>query len=128
MEEVIEEGKFGLPSLGIPAEILFHPKFSHVEMMLFGFIRNLSKSSRGCWASNRWLGELLRVGPQTISNGLKKLEDYKFIKREYKKKKLTDEKERAIFIDNSYHELYKPIVELFHKAHIDNDSFTKKLF
>ena len=37
-----KECYLGLPDIGIPAEVLFHPELSEVEKLIFGFLRNLS--------------------------------------------------------------------------------------
>ena len=43
-----EMNENGLPSIGIPAEILFHPELSNTEKILFGFIRNLAYTILEC--------------------------------------------------------------------------------
>lgn len=73
---------FGLPHITIPAEVLFHPELTPREKMLFGFIWNLTRSAEGmfsCWASNRHLGELLRVKPETITGMVSNLQKHGFI-------------------------------------------------
>ena len=73
---------FGLPHITIPAEVLFHPELTPREKMLFGFIWNLTRSAEGmfsCWASNRYLGELLQVKPETISGAVANLQKHGFI-------------------------------------------------
>lgn len=102
----IEKNSWGLPDIGIPAEVLFHPKLSCMEKILFGFIRNLSRSERGCWASNNWLGGLLGVKGQTISNAVAKLKYYELIEVGYLQ--LGDGKQvRRIFINPEYPAIYE---------------------
>lgn len=105
---------FGLPSIGIPAELLFHPELTMTERVLFGYLRNLSQSSRGCYASNRWLGQLLQVGPQTISNSIAALKEWGFITVETTQKRGSKEVDRRIFIDDEYPKRYKKMVEMIH--------------
>ena len=38
---------FGLPDIGIPSEVLFHPELTNTEKMLFGYLRNLSQTEKG---------------------------------------------------------------------------------
>lgn len=107
-EPSTQEHSFGLPSIGIPAEVLFHPELSQTEKLLFGFIRNLSQSSRGCWASNRWLGLLVDAKNSTISSAVSKLHAEGFILVEHTPKKgSTQETERRIWIDPTYMERYR---------------------
>lgn len=127
----------GLPDIGIPAEVLFHPDLTPIEKILFGLIRNLSHSPRGCWASNRYLGDMLRVGPQTISNGVSKLRDLGFFKVILTTVGSSMEVNRQIFIDTNYlrryqnqadpllNNLYTPIINLmgvYKKSYKKEDS------
>ena len=96
--------QFGLPAIGIPAEVLFHPKLSNTEKILYGLIRNLAHSEKGCFASNKWLGGLLGSQPQTISNGIKNLRDWEIITIEYY---ISEEKQmRHIFLNPEYPNIY----------------------
>jgi hypothetical protein len=92
--------EFGLPDIGIPAEVLFHPMLTHTEKILFGLIRNLASGERGCYASNKWLAGLLGVGPQTISNSIGNLQEWKLIIIERQREK------RNIYLNPSYLQLY----------------------
>lgn len=114
-----KEAIWGFTGIGIPAEVLLHPELTNTEMMLFGLIRNISQTSRGCWASNRWLGEFLRVQARTISQGVSNLNKYGFIKiRVVKKQGLTQETERRIYIDESYITKYRRVVEQLNEKFI----------
>ncbi len=107
-----ETPKFGVPSIGIPAELFFNAKFTRTEQMAFGLIRNLAQSSKGCWATNSYLARILRVNPQTITNAVSKLKKYQYInvKMETKDKITT----RRIFINNEYPKLYSKLVKYVH--------------
>jgi len=89
--------QFGLPDIGIPAEVLFHPKLSSTEKILYGLIRNLAHGERGCFASNNWLAGLLGLNPQTISNSIGDLRKSGFINI-YFNKNNNEVEERSIFI------------------------------
>ena len=109
-----KEIEIGLPSIGIPAEVLFNPKLTQSEKILFGFFRNLSKSKRGCWATNEYLGNLTNLGKQTISNSIANLHKFEYISiKRFKNKQ--GEQERNIFINSKYQEKYKPLVEITHE-------------
>ena len=100
--------QFGLPAIGIPAEVLFHPELSNTEKILYGLIRNLAHSEKGCFASNKWLGGLLGAQPQTISNGIKNLKDWEVIVIEYTR---TEEKQtRHIFLNPEYPRIYNEML------------------
>lgn len=100
---------FGLPDIGIPSEVLFHPKLTNTEKMLFGFLRNLSQTEKGCWASNRWLGGLLGVGPQTITNAISNLKKHHYILTI--EERTTDGRNvRRIFINPEYPLIYRNLV------------------
>lgn len=105
---------FSLPDIGIPAELLFNPEISHTEKILFGFIRNLSQREQGCTASNRWLGGLIDVGPQTVSNSVAKLKDWYYINVYYHTKP-DGMQTRRIFVNPKFPELYRQLVIEGHK-------------
>jgi len=111
--------ELGLPSIGIPSEVLFNPMLSSTEKILFGFIRNLSQGKRGCWATNNYLASLFipKVTTQTISNSIAKLKKYVYINVEFVKQSSQSgsSKERRIYINNDYPKLYRPIVEMVHQ-------------
>jgi len=100
--------QFGLPDIGIPAEILFHPKLTNTEKMLYGFIRNLAHSEKGCYASNNWLSGLLGVKSQTVSNGLANLRKWEIILIEYIKCDGKDE--RRIYLNPEYPQIYNQML------------------
>lgn len=121
-----KEFELGLPSIGIPSEVLFNPFLTATEQKLFGFIRNLSQSKRGCWATNNYLASLFipKLTSQTISNGIAKLKKYAYINVEYLKQTTQKGivKERRVYINNDYPKLYRPIVELIHQELFSNQN------
>ena len=104
-----KECYLGLPDIGIPAEVLFHPELSEVEKLLFGFLRNLSVRKEGCTASNAFLAGLIRRKGQTVSNAVAKLKQWHFILAEYER---TDSGNliRRIFINPKYPQIYRELV------------------
>src|SRR4030042_1375048 len=90
------EPKIGMPSVGIPSEVFLNPKLSNTEKLLFGLIRNLSKSSKGCWASNAYLAKWLWCSTQTVSNGIQTLKNYRYIVIKY----IKEEDTRTITLTN----------------------------
>ncbi len=120
-----DEQKISLPAIIIPGEILFNPFISSTEKILFGFICSLSKSNRGCWASNLFLSQLIGRNRTSTSLLLSNLKDYGYIKIiEIKKRDGTFE--RRIYERTEYHELYKPIVEAVHNYLYSYYDFSKK--
>lgn len=128
-QSIKSEYKFGVPSIGMPAEILFNINLTPTDQKLFGFIRNLSQSSKGCWASNAFLAELLFVNPQTISNSVAKLKKYQYIYVENEtRKNITT---RRIFINKDYPKIYEELTRYVHdclltETKIDQEELRKK--
>lgn len=108
-EEITEKHEWGLPNIVIPAEVLFHPELRHNEKILFGFIQNLSKTERGCWASNRYLGELIGVGIQSASDAISNLKNKKFILVSYHND--NGKQVRIIQINEKYTEIYAHMIQ-----------------
>lgn len=109
----------GLPGIHIPGEILFNPFFNFTEKALFGFIKNMDKTKRGCWAGNDYLAQLMGVKQQTITNAVTKLEQYGYIRVIRKKLK------RNIYINTSLYTNYRELVVLFHEVYV-NKKIDKK--
>ena len=107
------EPKIGMPSVGIPSEVFLNPKLSNTEKLLFGLIRNLSKSSKGCWATNAYLAKWLWCSTQTVSNGIQTLKNYRYIVIKYIKE--GNEDTRHIYESMQYPEIYRPLVVKAHE-------------
>ena len=84
--------QFGLPDIGIPAEILFHPKLSNTEKILFGLIRNLAHGEKGCYASNSWLVNPIYTIIYIIVNVFYKQRKIKYINKYILKNRLKKQK------------------------------------
>jgi len=112
MEDFNEDTKqeYGLPSIGIPAEILFNPLFSWGEKSLFGFIRILSAQPSGCFATNHYLANLIGMTRNSLSRSISRLKKAQYITieeidyRGYKK--------RVIRINPRAGEIYQPLINL----------------
>ncbi len=72
-----------LPSIVIPGEVLFHTELSETEKILFGILRALAQTEKGCWATNKFLAGQLGKKEQTAVNAIAKLKQWKFITAEY---------------------------------------------
>jgi hypothetical protein len=107
----------GFIGVYIPGEVLFNPHISSTEKLLFGFINNLAKSGRrGCFASNRYLGNFTNQIPTKVSLSIKNLLDFKYITIKYiQKNNQTQETERQIFVDDTFHERYSKVVILINE-------------
>lgn len=114
MEKIDEPQTFSLPGIGIPAEVLFHPELTFCEKVLFGFLRNLSQTEKGCWASNQWLGGLIGVGRRTISNGIAKLKKLQYISVQTETAS-DGGTTRRIFINPAFPQRYRALVVQRHK-------------
>jgi hypothetical protein len=127
-EPTIEKHEQTPVGIGIPVEIACNYDLTQTEKILFGYIQNLSKKSGGCWASNRYLGKIVGVGEQSITNSLRSLQNYMYINIELEKS--TRGISRKIFINPNYLTIYKPLVEIFYDNLnlLDAEPFIKKLY
>ena len=125
IEPKVKKQRFGLPDIGIQAEVLFNPELTHAEKILFGFIRNLSHSENGCWASNQYLGALIDAGAQTITNAITKLEKYHYIVI-IRGSDAFGQTNRNIFINPEYKKIYKKYIMEIYKNF--NDGVLKNLY
>ncbi len=118
MNEENNQVRVGLVGIYIPGEVLFNPHLSSTEKLLFGFINNLAKSGkRGCFATNRYLGEFVDLIPTKVSLSIKHLLDFKYITVQHvQKSNQTQETERQIFIDDTFHKRYSKTVILINET------------
>lgn len=99
--------KIGLPAIGIPGQVLFHPDLTHTEMILFGFLQMLAHTDDGCcWSTNKHLSNLILRDKKTIQRATKSLEELGFIKVESSKAITSRRVHRRIFIDPTYTKKY----------------------
>ncbi|MEE9193526.1 MAG: helix-turn-helix domain-containing protein [Thermodesulfobacteriota bacterium] len=106
---------FGLPDIGIPAEVLFNFELTDNQKILFGIIRNLSHSAKGCWASNNYLARCINKKTGTITNAISKLKRYGYIIVETEKLDGGGES-RHIFIDKTYPQRYSEFIKKIFKG------------
>jgi len=102
--------EWGLPGIYIPAEVLFNPELTNTEKILFGFIKILSASEDGCFASNAWLAEKLEVKNQTITNSVSNLLKLKYITVITQKNKFNFDV-RHIFVNPKYPMIYDSMIK-----------------
>lgn len=115
--------RFGLPDISIPAEVLFNPNLTLTQKVLFGFIRNLAQTEKGCWASNKYLAKCVGVEKQTITNSVGKLKELYYIKVEYRTL-ANGVQGRRIFIDERYPAIYSKYIRQVYK-NINNGILTR---
>jgi len=77
--------QMGMSGLFIPAEILLHPDTNDLDGYVFGLVSNLEHTTRGCWASNKYLGIKLNRSFVSISKSVNRLIKLDFLKAEYTK-------------------------------------------
>ncbi len=120
-EEDNSEGRFYFHFLSVPAEAFLNPSLTQTDMFLFALIKNMSGTPKGCWASNGYFADILRIGKRTISGSISRLESEGYIY-------LSTNKyiKRRIYIDLSYKDRYFSLVELFNKAYVDNNESSRK--
>ena len=63
----------------IPNAILQDKELNHTQMILYGYIKNLSNKEWYCWAKNETLAEYLNVDNRTVQRHLNKLKDKGYI-------------------------------------------------
>lgn len=106
-----ERNPFGLPNIVIPAELLFNEELTNSEKILFGFLSNLSSNEQGyCWASNRYLGRLNNVRPETVSNMISKLCHLGYLRVEHEVR-YDGTQVRKIWIDPTYAQRYQGMLQ-----------------
>ena len=117
-----EKNENGIFAIGIPGEVEFNPLLSDKEKRLFGHIRGLSATIKGCFMSNRNLGHRIGCNPQIISNGVAKLQKYKYIKVILKSKRNgTAEQTRHIYIDQTFYSRYEIIIPIWNDLFLKNN-------
>jgi len=113
-KEENKEVEFGLPDILIPAEVLFNSNLTETEKILFGFLRNLSITKKGCWASNRYLGRVIDKKASTVSAAISNLKNLEYIKVYYEVRD-DGSQIRRIFINTKFPTVYRNLVETWHK-------------
>lgn len=111
-----EKHDITLTGIGVPVEVLYNPELTQTDKILFGIIQNLSKRSKGCTASNKYLADLIFSKEQTVSNSIQTLRKYKYI--------IVDSKNgiyRSIFINPQREEIYKELVFIVNEYIINPD-------
>lgn len=65
--------------INIPSKVLHNKNLKPNSKILYGEIARLSKKDGYCYASNKYLGELLNINEKSVSRLLKELKDGKYI-------------------------------------------------
>lgn len=68
--------QLGFTGIWIPAEIVMNDKISWTEKCIYAYIHALSKSPKGCFASNQYFSKVFGISKSSISkyiSSLKKL-------------------------------------------------------
>lgn len=73
-----EENKIGYYAI-IPATVLFNEKIKANEKLLYAIITVLSNKEGYCYASNGYLGRLLKAKPHTVSKWVSHLKELEFV-------------------------------------------------
>ena len=98
--------------IGIPGEVAYNCFLTQTEKILFGYLQNLDRTSKHCWASNEYLGKLVGgVVPRVISRALKNLQNYSYITIELIPSRQGTS--RVIAINPEYTIIYKPLVNTY---------------
>ena len=80
-----------LKGLWIPAEILLNKDLSDKEKIILSMILYLSEEKGSCFASNKYIANIVNVTPQRVSKIISSLKDKEYVKVKLKYK--TDSKE-----------------------------------
>ena len=80
-----------LKGLWIPAEILLNKNLSDKEKVILAIILYLSEETKSCFASNKYIANIVNVTPERVSKIISSLKDKGYISVKLKYK--TDSKE-----------------------------------
>ena len=80
-----------LKGLWIPAEILLNKDLSDKEKIILAIILYLSEETKSCFASNKYIANIVNVTPERVSKIIRSLKDKGYVKVKLKYK--TDSKE-----------------------------------
>ena len=80
-----------LKGLWIPAEILLNKDLSDKEKIILSMILYLSEEKGSCFASNKYIANIVNVTPERVSKIISSLKDKEYVKVKLKYK--TDSKE-----------------------------------
>ena len=127
MDGLVEYHEWTPSGIFIPIEACCNCNLTQTEKFVFGYISNFDKKSSGCFASNKYLGKLVGVKEQSISNALSKLQEYKYVIIEIEKS--SKGTSRRIFINPDYQLIYKPLVNAFYdNKHLEPEALLEILY
>lgn len=67
----------------VPRIVLDDPRLTPTDRILFGMLDGLNEPGRGCFGSNAYLANRLRIKPRTLQDSLEKLESLGYVHRGY---------------------------------------------
>lgn len=101
-----------LKGLWIPAEILLNTELTDKEKLILSIILYLTKDNNNCFASNKYIANIVNVTPDRVSKIISSLKNKKYINVKLKYKKDSKEIEsRQIELNRDSQKYLQPIVE-----------------
>jgi hypothetical protein len=67
----------------VPRVVLDDPRLTPTDRILFGMLDGLNEPGRGCFGSNAYLANRLRIKERTLQDALEKLEALGYVTRGY---------------------------------------------
>jgi hypothetical protein len=107
--------------IGIPSAVAHNVFLTQTEKILFGYLRNLSQTSDGCFGSNKYLSKILHLTEQSISNAIQSLQKYLYIN--VKITPTQNGRSRIIYINREYEILYQPLIEIYWDFFLKKNQF-----
>ena len=90
----------------IPANVRYDKNLPPNAKLLYGEITALCNQNGFCWATNKYFADLYTVSERTVTDWIKKLEDFQYISTEVLTKRYEDgtvKKIRNIYLVGSHH-------------------------
>jgi DNA-binding MarR family transcriptional regulator len=109
-----EQVVIGIKYLVIPMELVRDKDLSPTDKLVFALINLLDNSSKHCYASNKYLSDILLLSQTTISNSISALERKNYIIRQS-----FDGRKRTVVVNLEYQKMYQK------NLHELNDSLTE---
>lgn len=84
----------------LPAHLLVNPNVEPSAKIFYGLVRNLTKLEGYCFASNKYLAEMMEVDERTIKRWLQSLEEEGYLEKVIEDKSFNPK--RHIFISDNF--------------------------
>lgn len=98
----VKKPQHGFTGLWIPAEIVENDEVAWLEKCIYAYIHSLSKSERGCFASNKHFGKIFHISASSASRCISHLVKANLVKED-----------TALF--NGRERILKPTVKYYSK-------------